>query len=125
MALKYFGVLYDTSLRTKTLFFQGEWHMFKLTIFFSLSMMLFSMGANALENANQDESTIEQKLSALRLEKRQAEVMMKKMLTRGRINEEEATHIKREIASAKEEDVKNIRVQALEKLKSTNSFATK
>jgi uncharacterized protein YfcZ (UPF0381/DUF406 family) len=94
--------------------------MFKFFIF-SLSVFIFASHAMAFDN----DQSIEQKLAALKMEKKQAEVMLKKMVKSGRMTEEEAGHIKREIASVKEEDTKAIRVEALEKLKFTNSFATK
>lgn len=100
--------------------------MIKLSIIFSLSAMLFSSAIKANDIAlESNEKTIEQKLAALNFEKRQAEVMVSRMLHSGRMNQEEASRAKREIASVKEEDVKTIRVEALETLKSTKSYANK
>jgi hypothetical protein len=73
----------------------------------------------------QEEMTLEQKLAMVKLEQRQAEVMIKKMHSRGRLDAEEAIHAKREIASVKEDDVKQIRVEATSMLKSSKSLATK
>ena len=80
------------------------------------SLMLF---------ANEEEKTIEQKLASLKLERMQAEVMIKTMARSGRLNEKEAVHAARSIASAKEEDVQIIRAEAVDTLKSAKSLATK
>ncbi len=72
-----------------------------------------------------EERTIEQKLTSLKLERLQAEVMIKKMGRSGRLNEKEVAYASRSIASIKEEDVKNIRAEVLESIDSANSLATK
>lgn len=75
--------------------------------------------------ANDEERTIEQKLASLKLERMQAMVMIKTMARSGRLNEKEVVQATRSIASAKEEDVEAIRAEAVETLKSVNTFATK
>ncbi|MEA9358072.1 hypothetical protein SHI21_17700 [Bacteriovorax sp. PP10] len=75
--------------------------------------------------ANEEDHSIEQKLAALKLERMQAEVMIKRMVHSGRMNEVEAVKAKRAIASVKEEDLAVIRTEALETLKSSQSLATK
>lgn len=75
--------------------------------------------------AGEFEETLDHKLATVKFEKLQAELMVKKMKARGRLDEEEATIAKRAIASVKEEDVQQIRVEALDNLKSANSVATK
>jgi hypothetical protein len=72
-----------------------------------------------------EEMTIEQKLASLKLERMQAEAMIKTMAHSGRLNEKEVAHATRSIASAKEEDVEIIRAEAMESLKSSKSLATK
>ena len=90
-------------------------YLFLATAMLSSSMLL----------ANEGEKTIEQKLASLKLERMQAEVMIKTMGKSGRLNKEEVVHATRSIASSKEEDIKNIRAEAMETLSSSNSLATK
>lgn len=75
--------------------------------------------------ANEEEMTIEQKLASLKLERMQAEVMIKTMARSGRLNEKEVVHATRSIASVKEEDVEIIRAEAMESLNTSKSLATK
>ena len=75
--------------------------------------------------ANEEEKTIEQKLAALKLERLQAESIIKKMKLIGRFNEKEVTYATRSIASIKEAGLKKIRTESLENLGSTNSMANK
>lgn len=89
--------------------------LFLATAMLSSSMLL----------ANEGEKTIEQKLASLKLERMQAEVMIKTMGKSGRLNKEEVVHATRSIASIKEEDIKNIRAEAMEALSPSNSLATK
>lgn len=95
--------------------------MFKFRCLFLASVLL---SASALF-ANEEEMTIEQKLASLKLERMQAEVMIKTMAHSGRLNEKEAVHATRSIASVKEEDVEIIRAEAMESLKTSKSLATK
>jgi len=84
-----------------------------------------AMLSSSMLFANEEEKTIEQKLASLKLERMQAEVMIKTMARSGRLNEKEAVHATRSIASAKEEDVQIIRAEAVDTLKSAKSLATK
>ena len=72
-----------------------------------------------------EEKSIDQKLNSLKLEKMQAESMVATMLRKGHMNDEEATRIKREIASVKDQDSEVIKSEALDNFKSQNSFANK
>jgi polyhydroxyalkanoate synthesis regulator phasin len=72
-----------------------------------------------------EEKSIDQKLSSLKLEKAQAELIVAAMIKRGHINNEEGLRIKREIASEKEQDIEAVKAEAIEKLDLKNSFATK
>lgn len=85
-----------------------------MTVLFSQALM-----------ASDADRSIEQKMAALKLERMQAEMMIKTMVSSGRMNENEATHAKRLIASVREEDIEVIRAEALETLKSAKSLATK
>lgn len=74
---------------------------------------------------SESDLSIEQKLHALKLEKMQAEAMIVRMLKSGRMNNNEADHARREIASVKEDDKEIIRQEAREKLNTFKSVATK
>lgn len=75
--------------------------------------------------ASEEDHSIEQKLAVLKFERMQAEVMAKRMVHSGRMKEEEASQVKRAIASVREEDIEVIRKEALETLTSAKSLATK
>jgi len=90
-----------------------------------LSGLLIAVLFSQVLMANDEDRSIEQKMSALRLERMQAEMMIKTMVRSGRMSENEATHANRSIASVKEEDIEVIRAEALETLKSAKSLATK
>lgn len=74
---------------------------------------------------SESDLSVEQKLHALKLEKMQAEAMIVRMLKSGRMNNNEADHARREIASVKEDDKEIIRQEAREKLNTFKSVATK
>lgn len=74
---------------------------------------------------SESDLSIEQKLHALKLEKMQAEAMIVRMLKSGRMNNNEADHVRREVASVKEDDKEIIRQEAREKLNTFKSVATK
>lgn len=90
-----------------------------------LSGLLITVLFSSVLMANEEDHSIEQKLAALKFERMQAEVMIKRMVHSGRMNEAEAGEAKRAIASVKEEDIEVIRAEALETLKSAKSLATK
>jgi hypothetical protein len=90
-----------------------------------LSGLLITVLFSSVLMASEEDHSIEQKLAALKFERMQAEVMIKRMVHSGRMNEGEATKAKRAIASVKEEDLAVIRTEALETLKSSQSLATK
>ena len=89
-------------------------------------LMITTLCLSSAVFAKDEDRTLEQRLSDLRLERAQAEVMINRMLKSGRMAPEEALEAKRSIASIQEEDANNIRNAALEKMKSsTNSLANK
>lgn len=94
--------------------------MFKFCYF----VMIISILSSSMLLAN-DEKSIEQKLLSLKLERLQAELMIKTMSRSGRMNKKEVAYATRSIASIKEKDVKNIRAEALETLGTATSLATK
>ncbi|MBY0416037.1 MAG: hypothetical protein K2Q18_17835 [Bdellovibrionales bacterium] len=90
-----------------------------------IKLVRFSITAIVLATQAVSADTIEQKLINLKFEERQAEVIIQKMLKRGRLSDEEASHARREIASVKEDDVEQIRHEALEDLKNAKSIVNK
>lgn len=88
------------------------------------AIILALLSSSALMAFEEDKS-LEQKLAALKLERIQAEVIIKKMMKSGRLSDSEGSRASRTIASAKEEDVEVIRSEVIETLKSANSLATK
>lgn len=80
--------------------------------------------STSVMSAESDHS-IEQKLNALKLEKMQAEAMIVRMVKSGRMNNHEADHARREVASVKEDDKEIIRQEAREKLNTFKSIAVK
>ena len=75
--------------------------------------------------AFEKDARIEQKLNSLKLETMEAEAMIKRMVESGRMNNQEASRARREIASAKEDDKIIIKNEASEKFISFKTFATK
>ena len=90
-----------------------------------LFMILTISSSAALASDDADNKTIDQMLGSLKMEKIQAEIMIEAMAKRGKLNNEEVSRAKREIASIKEEDVEAVKAEALERLSSKNSVATK
>lgn len=86
-----------------------------------ITSLLFSGSVFAFD----EHKSLDQKLSIVKFEELQAQIMIKKLKSRGRLDEEEANMAKRAIASVKEEAVEQIRVEALDNLKSSKSLATK
>lgn len=72
-----------------------------------------------------EEKTIDQMLDSLKIEKMQAELLIETMARRGKLNKDEATKAKREVASVKENDEKVFKAEAIERLSSKKSYATK
>lgn len=72
-----------------------------------------------------EEQSLDRKLATVKFEELQAQIMIKKLKSRGRLDEEEANMAKRAIASVKDEAIEQIRVEALDDLKSSKSVATK
>lgn len=86
--------------------------------------ILVSLALSSQVHASEGKS-IDQVINALKFEKLQAEVMINKMARSGRMNSEEASRAKREIASVQEESLQEMKSEALDELKSSNSLATK
>lgn len=61
---------------------------------------------------------MEQMMGSIRLEKKQVESMLEKMVVSGRISVEEGAKAKRALASMKENDLENLKTQAIAEVKS-------
>lgn len=93
----------------------------KFSIYF-LSLTFFFGGVLtntfATEQSEAEYKTMEQMMGSIRLEKKQIEGMLDKMIVSGRISREEGTKAKREIASIKESDLELIKTRAIAEIKS-------
>lgn len=72
---------------------------------------------HADETIENEYKTMEQMMGAIRLEKKQVESMIDKMVTSGRISQKEASLAKRELASMKENDLENLKASAIAQIK--------
>lgn len=70
------------------------------------------------------EIDLETKLNALKLERIQAEVMINNMENSGRLTHAQALEAKREISSVHEENIENLKSQALEKIQNKRSLSS-
>lgn len=88
--------------------------------------IIFAICSTTAVRANEsEEKSIDQMLGSLKMEKIQAEMMIEAMGRRGKLNNDEVSRAKREIASVKDDDVEAIKAKAVERLSSKNSYATK
>jgi len=92
----------------------------KFLLFVSFSLLAASSltpisesWADELEYKN-----MEQMMGSIRLEKKQIEGMLDKMIVSGRISSEEGVEAKRAIASMKENDLENLKSMAIAEVKS-------
>lgn len=81
--------------------------LFSLVIFLCSSVL-----AEEMEYKN-----MEQMMGSIRLEKKQVESMLEKMVVTGRISPEEGQKARRALASIKEDDLENIKTQAMAEVK--------
>ncbi len=88
-------------------------HSLFLSFFVIASFSVKAQAADETEYKN-----MEQMMGAVRLEKRQVESMLDKMIISGRISAEEGAKVKRELASVKEDDLENLKMQAIAEVKS-------
>ncbi len=92
---------------------------------FKVIFLICTIFSSTLLLANDVQETIDQKLASLKLERLQAESIIKRMKLIGRFNDKDVAQANRSIASIKEESIKNIREESLEKLGPSNSVANK
>ncbi|MFA6238720.1 MAG: hypothetical protein WC635_15400 [Bacteriovorax sp.] len=94
-------------------------HFKKLLVLFSLNLLVVAGGV--LQTANASDETeyknMEQMMGSIRLEKKQVESMLDKMVVSGRISPEEGREAKRALASMKENDLENLKTQAIAEVK--------
>jgi hypothetical protein len=75
------------------------------------------------EDAQEKEyKTMEQMKGEIRLEKKQVELMIDKMVTSGRFSTDEGAKAKRELASMKESDLESLKTAAISQVKSKKLF---
>lgn len=86
-----------------------------------VSILSLNFNAQAFEQKDQDEleyRTMEEMAGAIRLEKKQIESMVDKMVNSGRISVDEGSKAKREIASLKDSDLEELKTKAIAEVKS-------
>jgi hypothetical protein len=92
-------------------------------------ILLFSFLNTSSSFANESEivnkNDVEEKLFLLKLEKIQAEAILKNLGDSGRMNKPEINKVKREIASIQEEGIKEIKESSSKALLLKDTFATK
>lgn len=80
-------------------------------------LMIFIGELRAEDQLDGNYKNMEQMMGAIKLEKKQVESMVDKMVSSGRISAEDGQKAKREIASMKDEDLENLKVQAIAEVK--------
>jgi polyhydroxyalkanoate synthesis regulator phasin len=91
----------------------------KLYSFMSVLLMVSFVSISAADDQVEAEyKNMEQMMGSIRLEKKQVESMLDKMVISGRISAEEGSKAKREIASMKDNDLENLKTRAIAEVKS-------
>lgn len=80
-------------------------------------MLVSSVPAFADDQAGPDYKNMEQMMGSIRLEKKQVESMVDKLVASGRINAEDAAKAKRELASMNDNDLENLKNKAIAEVK--------
>jgi hypothetical protein len=89
--------------------------LFSMTLFFSVSAI--PSATLAADQPDADYKNMEQMIGSIRLEKKQVESMVDKMVASGRINAEDAAKAKRELASMNDNDLESLKVKAIAQVK--------
>jgi len=84
---------------------------------FCVSLMIASSATFATDQLDAEYKNMEQMMGAIRLEKKQVESMVDKMVASGRINAEDAAKAKRELASMNDNDLENLKNKAIAEVK--------
>lgn len=79
--------------------------------------MIASSSTFATDQLDAEYKNMEQMMGAIRLEKKQVESMVDKMVASGRINAEDAAKAKRELASMNDNDLENLKNKAIAEVK--------
>ena len=87
-------------------------------LLFCLSLISSISIATASDQLDQEYKSMEDMVGAIRLEKKQVESMLDKMIVSGRISADEGSKAKREIASMKDDDLDNLKKRAIAEVKS-------
>lgn len=88
-----------------------------LMIFICSLVLATSTIATATDQLEGDYKNMEQMMGAIRLEKKQVESMVDKLVASGRINAEDAIKAKRELASMNDNDLENLKKKAIAEVK--------
>lgn len=84
---------------------------------FCASLLIACSSAFATDQLDAEYKNMEQMMGAIRLEKKQVESMVDKMVASGRINAEDAAKAKRELASMNDNDLENLKNKAIAEVK--------
>ncbi len=84
---------------------------------FCASLLIVSSSTFATDQLDAEYKNMEQMMGAIRLEKKQVESMVDKMVASGRINAEDAAKAKRELASMNDNDLENLKNKAIAEVK--------
>lgn len=87
-----------------------------LKILFCVTALVSSTAIFAADQM-EEYKNMEQMMGAIKLEKKQVESMVDKMVASGRINPEEAAKAKRELASMNDSDLENLKNKAVAEVK--------
>lgn len=82
-----------------------------------ISVSVISTTTLAADQVEADYKNMEQMLGSIRLEKKQVESMVDKLVASGRINPDDAIKAKRELASMNDNDLENLKVKAIAQVK--------
>jgi len=84
---------------------------------FCVSLLIATSSSFATDQLDSEYKNMEQMMGAIRLEKKQVESMVDKMVASGRINAEDAAKAKRELASMNDNDLENLKNKAVAEVK--------
>lgn len=88
-----------------------------LKIFCCSVVLVTSVPVFAADQLDSEYKNMEQMMGAIRLEKKQVESMVDKLVASGRINADEAAKAKRELASMNDNDLENLKNKAIAEVK--------
>lgn len=91
----------------------------------ALALLLFAVSGVtysglSVASDEMEYKNMEQMMGSIRLEKRQIESMLDRMMESGRISSDEGAQAKRALASMKENDLENLKSKAIAEVKTHN-----